>query len=108
MSGLNYTYILVVPLGNAITHRFFFQFFRLNYLVSGLTCQEQEAPGQGQLYGRNSQISSCSAFSFSPNDILQPVDLCLHGNIRLFATFSIAKFRMLPVRNDKTYMRISI
>jgi hypothetical protein len=74
----------------------FFQFFRLNYLVSGLTCQEQEAPGQGQLYGRNSQISSCSAFSFSPNDILQPVDLCLHGNIRLFATFSIAKFRMLP------------
>lgn len=86
----------------------FFQFFRLNYLVSGLTCQEQEAPGQGQLYGRNSQISSCSAFSFSPNDILQPVDLCLHGNIRLFATFSIAKFRMLPVTNDKTYMRISI
>lgn len=62
----------------------------------GFTCQEQEEPGQGQLYGLNSQTSSCSAFSFKPSDIRQPVDLCLHGNMRLFATFSIAKLRMFP------------
>lgn len=63
-------------------------------------CQRHEAPGHGQLYGRNSHASSCSAFSVWINDTLQPVLECLHGNITLLATFSIARFRIFPVKKS--------
>lgn len=60
-------------------------------------CHLQEAPGQGQLYGRNSQASSCSGFSVWTKETVQPLVEYLQGNITLLATFSIARFRILPV-----------
>jgi len=67
----------------------------------GITCSRepchlQEAPGHGQEYGRNSQVSSCSPFSVCRRDTAQPDVEYLHGNITVLATFSMAKLRMFP------------
>jgi hypothetical protein len=67
----------------------------------GITCSRepchlQEAPGHGQEYGRNSQVSSCSPFSVCRRDTAHPDVEYLHGNITVLATFSIAKLRMFP------------
>lgn len=59
-------------------------------------CHLQEAPGQGQVYGRHSHSSSCSTFSVCNSDNEQPDDEYLHGNIMVLATFSIAKFLIFP------------
>lgn len=64
-------------------------------------CHLQEAPGQGQLYGRNSHVSSWSGFSVCTKDTVQPLVEYLHGNITLLATFSIARFRMFPESQTK-------
>jgi len=69
----------------------------------GITCSRepchlQEAPGHGQEYGRNSQVSSCSPFSVCKRDTAQPDVEYLHGNITVLATFSMAKLRMFPAK----------
>lgn len=59
-------------------------------------CHLQEAPGHGQAYGLNSHNSSWSGFSVCTKVPGQPDWLYLQGNITEEATFSMAKFRMLP------------
>ncbi len=59
-------------------------------------CHLQEAPGQGQEYGRNSQSSSCSALSVCGRVTSQPDEAYLHGKSTELATFSMAKLRIEP------------
>lgn len=70
---------------------------RCGITCSNDPCHLQDAPGQGQLYGRNSHASSWSAFSVCTSETVQPLVEYLQGNITLLATFSIAKLRILPV-----------
>lgn len=60
---------------------------------SRLPCQRQVVPGQGQAYGRNSQVSSCFLFSLCKNRSEQPEFAYLHGKRTVSATLSMAKLR---------------
>lgn len=67
----------------------------------GMTCSRepchlQEAPGQGHMYGRNSQVSSCSVLSVWSRVAEQPEEEYLQGNITVEATFSMARFLIFP------------
>ena len=59
-------------------------------------CHLHDVPGHGHAYGRNSQTSSCSRFSVCSRRRTQPELQYLQGKRTFSATFSIAKFLMLP------------
>ena len=61
-------------------------------------CHLQEAPGQGHMYGRNSQVSSCSVLSVWRSVAEHPEEEYLQGNMTVEATFSMAKFRIFPIK----------
>ena len=50
----------------------------------------------------NSHVSSCSVLSVCSSVTGHPLDACLHGNITVLATFSMAKLRILPVERRET------
>lgn len=59
-------------------------------------CHLQDAPGQGHEYGLYSQASSWSPLSVCNMVNWHPDVENLQGKRTVEATFSIAKFRMLP------------
>lgn len=75
---------------------------RCGITESSEPCHLQLAPGHGHKYGRYSQISSWSGFSVYTSEAAQPLFECLHGNFTLEATFSIARFLILP--NDPRHV----
>ncbi len=69
---------------------------RCDITCSREPCHLQLAPGQGQEYGLNSQVSSWSVFSVCRRERPQPEDWYRQGNMTVEATFSMAKLRILP------------
>lgn len=104
-----------------LTYKQYYQYyiFNLNYtpcrvvillwtlMRCGITCSKdpchlQDAPGHGHMYGRNSHVSSCSVLSVCRRVAEQPEEEYLQGNMTVDATFSMARFLMLPEENDFT------
>lgn len=71
-------------------------------------CHPQEAPGQGQRQGLNSQCSSWSAFSVGGKVAPHPEEAYLHGKSTKSATLSMAKLRTAVSGPRQVGQRVSL